>query len=326
MGNCAPKPKRSSPPPRRSSSPVPATMTFQLFGSESCPIAARIRISLSTSTPPSSSSPRNPQSSATPVLRCGSQSISGSADMILRYIDSTFHGPPSPAENGTDRSSAAAELRNAVALQHRSIERHLEGVSRWAEEIASGGGGGRIAAGRRYAELVEIMLEHAQMEERFLFPLLERAAEDRGLCGVAYGKHAKELPMMNGIKEDMKSVMAMGPKALCYLEAMLNLSQRLKTLQEHLQRALPERGKRTTTTTKHCREYWQRRRRNREMVGQSHGAHGGHTLSTPFPSSCVRPPPHESMKYIELLCKSIKDQQQLLLLLKSLITSLERER
>lgn len=67
-----------------------------------------------------------------------------------------------------------------MALQHRSIERHLEGVSRWAEVIASGGGGGRIAAGRRYAELVEIMLEHAQMEERFLFPLLERAAEDRG--------------------------------------------------------------------------------------------------------------------------------------------------
>ncbi|KAM0946197.1 putative hemerythrin, Thioredoxin-like superfamily [Dioscorea sansibarensis] len=248
MGNCAPKPKRSSPPRRRSKSPVPATMTFQLFGSESCPIAARIRISLLYKNSTFQFIPSESPILRHPVLRCGSQSISGSADMILRYIDSTFPGSPSFVENGIERSSVAAELGNAVGLQHRSIERHLEGVARWAEEIANGGGGGRSAAGRKYAELVEIMLEHAQMEERFLFPLLELAAEDRGtspphqsldpkavhlggLCGVAYEEHAKELPMMNGIKEDMKSVMAMGPKAPCYQEAMLNLSQRLKTLQ-----------------------------------------------------------------------------------------------
>ncbi|XP_039143807.1 uncharacterized protein LOC120280902 isoform X1 [Dioscorea cayenensis subsp. rotundata] len=326
MGNCAPKPKRSSPPPRRSSSPVPATMTFQLFGSESCPIAARIRISLLYKYSTFQFIPSESPILHHPVLRCGSQSISGSADMILRYIDSTFPGPPSPAENGTDRSSVAAELRNAVGLQHRSIEQHLEGVSRWAEEIASGGGGGRIAAGRRYAELVEIMLEHAQMEERFLFPLLEKAAEDRGLCGVAYGKHAKELPMMNGIKEDMKSVIAMGPKAPCYQEAMLNLSQRLKTLQEH------------------CKEHFQKEEREllpllntAESIGKEEGEETERWLdkvmelmevthSQLFPFFMSGLLPHESMKYIELLCKSIKDQQQLLLLLKSLITSLERER
>ncbi|KAJ0972716.1 hypothetical protein J5N97_020675 [Dioscorea zingiberensis] len=328
MGNCIPKSKRGSKSPAPASAPA-STMIIKLYGAESCPIAARIRIALLYKNSSFQFIPSESPILRFPTLLCGSQSISGSDDLILRYIDSRFPGSPSLGltGNGNEHSSVAAELGAVVALQHRSIERHLEGVEGWAADTNGGGGGGgrRSSAQKRYAELVEVMLEHAQMEERFLFPLLERAAEDQGLCGVRYGEHARELPMMNGIKEDMKSVMAMEPKAPCYKEAMLNLSQRLKTFQ------------------KHCKDHFQKEEREllpllntAERFGNEEGEETERWLDEVidlmetthsrlflfFMSGLL---PNEAMKYIQLLCKSIKDQKQLLMLLQSLITSLERK-
>nr|ACU20125.1 unknown [Glycine max] len=73
------------------------------------------------------------------------------------------------------------------------------------------------------------MMEHAQMEETILFPLFDKA--DRGLAKVAKEEHARDLPLMNGIKEVIKSVGVLDSGSPDYHEALCSLPTRLKSLQ-----------------------------------------------------------------------------------------------
>ena len=62
---------------------------------------------------------------------------------------------------------------------------------RWAEDLSTRGGRRTVDPsvgsprmelrkfGKNYSQLLEVMLEHAQMEEKVVFPVLERA--DRGM-------------------------------------------------------------------------------------------------------------------------------------------------
>lgn len=91
---------------------------------------------------------------------------------------------------------------------------------------------------RSYSQLLEMMLEHAQMEEKVVFPILERA--DRGLSKAANEEHARDLPIMNGIKEDIKSVGVLDSGSPNYQEALYNISSRLKKLQDHCKQHFEE--------------------------------------------------------------------------------------
>lgn len=51
-----------------------------------------------------------------------------------------------------------------------------------------------------------------------------------GLCKAVNEEHAKHLPIMNGIKEDIKSIGVLDSGTLIYQEALYNLSTRLKSL------------------------------------------------------------------------------------------------
>lgn len=51
-----------------------------------------------------------------------------------------------------------------------------------------------------------------------------------GVCKAANEEHARDLPMINGIKEDIKSLLVMEAGTPSYQEALVNLSLRLKTL------------------------------------------------------------------------------------------------
>ncbi|XP_022133544.1 uncharacterized protein LOC111006103 [Momordica charantia] len=114
---------------------------------------------------------------------------------------------------------------------------------RWAKDLAARGGRTAVDPavgtprmelrkfGRSYSQLLEVMLEHAQMEEKVLFPILEMA--DRGLCKASNEEHARDLPIMNGIKEDIKSTVVLDLGSFVCQEALSNLSKRLKLLQEH---------------------------------------------------------------------------------------------
>jgi hypothetical protein len=66
----------------------------------------------------------------------------------------------------------------------------VERLVRWAEDLATRGGKKAVDPkmgswkmevrkfGRSYSQLLDVMMEHAQMEERVLFPIFDRA--DRG--------------------------------------------------------------------------------------------------------------------------------------------------
>jgi iron-sulfur cluster repair protein YtfE (RIC family) len=66
----------------------------------------------------------------------------------------------------------------------------VERLVRWADDLATRGGKKAVDPkmgswkmevrkfGRSYSQLLDVMMEHAQMEERVLFPIFDRA--DRG--------------------------------------------------------------------------------------------------------------------------------------------------
>lgn len=130
--------------------------------------------------------------SDSPAIRIGTETISGSREMLLRYIDNRFPHPPlalSSRRVDDDETTSLVAVR-VVALQHKSVLWHLERMLRWAKDLATRGGRTTVDPavgtprmelrkfGKSYSQLLEVMLEHAQMEERVLFPILEKA--DRG--------------------------------------------------------------------------------------------------------------------------------------------------
>ena len=54
--------------------------------------------------------------------------------------------------------------------------------------------------------------------------------DDTGICKAANEEHARHLPIMNGIKEDIKSIGVLINGSPAYQEAFSNLSKRLKSL------------------------------------------------------------------------------------------------
>ncbi|XP_076957326.1 uncharacterized protein LOC143632786 [Bidens hawaiensis] len=177
----------------------------------------------------------------TPVIQYGSDVISGSSATILKYLDSKF---PKPVllSNWDTYNGTTPVVVTATVLQHKSLVWHLERMVRWAEDLAARGGrskGDRVMGsarmevkkyGKSYSQLLEVMLEHAQMEERLVFPILER--EDRGLTKSVNEEHARDLPLMNGIKEDVKTIIVLDSGSSSSQDALFTLFTRIKLLQE----------------------------------------------------------------------------------------------
>ena len=209
MGNCFAKPKKF--PPLPAPVPVPVTLgkpkkkstaeivphdhhsTVRLYGSPISSHTAYIRFALQHKGVPVRFTP---SISDPPLIEVGSERVSGTRESLLQYIESKFPNPPLVLKrcNGEEAKPWVVTL---TALQHRSMTWHVEKLLRWSEDLAArggkkrGGGGGidpRVGTprmevkkfGRSYSQLLELMLEHAQMEERVLFPILNSA--DPGLC------------------------------------------------------------------------------------------------------------------------------------------------
>ncbi|PKA67183.1 hypothetical protein AXF42_Ash004675 [Apostasia shenzhenica] len=317
MGNCSPKPMRR--PPKQSKPLVKASPpAVELHGSDSCPVACRIRVALLYKRV-AVEFVEAAGCAGVPFLRCGSEIMAGSEDSLLRQMDKRFGGPPAAApatEEGPwfAKEAAAAEV---VTLQHRSMLRHVEGMVRWAVKLAAEGGGedagglglrrGRAAEVRRmgkwYGELREIMLEHAQMEERLLFPALDRAA-DYEKCRTANEQHGRDLPIMNGVREDIKSLMAMDAESHLFAEALFNLSLRFKTLQEHCKQHFEEEEKELLpllevaegARREEGEEPWPADLWVEKVAAMMEATHG-----SLFPFFMAALLPHDAMRYVELV-------------------------
>ncbi|KAL0922867.1 hypothetical protein M5K25_006898 [Dendrobium thyrsiflorum] len=322
MGNCSPKPKRRS----RSSktladtSPPPA----QLHGSETSLIAWRIRVALLYKRVAVEFVECGDNE---PFLRCGSETVTGSEESLLRYIDNRYGGPPTDTATETEGRVMAAEV---IVVQHRSIQQHVEDMARWAAKMTAASGDewkGRAAEGRRmgklYGELVEIMLEHAQMEERFLFPILDRTA-DYDVCRTANEQHGRDLPLMNGIKEDLKSLIAIDVGGPLYKEALLNLSLRFRTLLEHCKQHFQEEERELlpllevaeSVMRKEGEEPWPPNRWVQQMMDLMEQTHS--RLFAFFAAGLF---PHEALRYVGLV--SGGDDQRAIAMLRAIAISID---
>nr|VDD57329.1 unnamed protein product [Brassica oleracea] len=182
-----------------------------------------------------------PSEDQKPTIQIGSEKTSGSQEALLRYIEEKFPEPRLMIWkfNLEGFDEATPPIVKAIWLHHRSMTWHVERMLRWSEDLAARGG--RRAAdpsvgtpkmeirkfAKSYTQLQELMLEHAQMEERILFPVLESV--DRGMCKSASAEHGRELPLMNGIKEYIKSIAVMD-SGICS-EELFSLASRFKSLQ-----------------------------------------------------------------------------------------------
>ncbi|KAF6171944.1 hypothetical protein GIB67_011841 [Kingdonia uniflora] len=170
--------------------------------------------------------------SDTTVLHYGADTVTGSIEAMMRYIDGRFPSPPLFfLANWCNNEGGIVSV---VMLQHRSMTGHIGKLVTWAMDLVTRGGGSvrrRTEVRklrRRYSELLEVMLEHAQMEKRIVFPTLER--DDRELSKATNEEHARDLPIMNGIKEYIKSIGVLEIEDSTYQDALFDLSTRLETL------------------------------------------------------------------------------------------------
>ncbi|XP_061363966.1 uncharacterized protein LOC133307472 [Gastrolobium bilobum] len=226
--------------------------TVRLYGSPKNILAAYIRFALLHKSVSLDFVPSNETATERVVgsdpdtqvtLQVGSEVVSGSRDTLLRFIDDRFPTPSlAAAGGGGGREEETTPLMVRVTrLQHESMLWHVERMVRWAEDLATRGGKKAVDPSvgtprmeirkfaRSYSELLEVLMEHAQMEETVLFPVFDKA--DRGLTKAAKEEHARDLPLMNGIQEVIKSVGVLDSGSPDYREALYTLSTRLKSLQ-----------------------------------------------------------------------------------------------
>lgn len=174
------------------------------------------------------------------TLQVGSESVTGSREKVLRFMEARFPNLVTAAGGVGVEEGKLPVMVTLTRLQHKSMLWHVERVLRWAEDLVKRGGKKAVDPSvgspkmeirkfaRSYSELLEVMMEHARMEETLLFPFFDRA--DRGLSKAAKEEHARDLPLMNGIKEIIKSVGVLDSGSPDFQEALYNLSARLKLL------------------------------------------------------------------------------------------------
>ncbi|CAK9205947.1 unnamed protein product [Sphagnum troendelagicum] len=232
-----------------------AKARVQLFGDHLCPFTLRVRIALQHKGVLVDSTWLAPTDLTTckfegicpdgklPVLQHGTHKLNGSTDSMLNYIEDAFSHPTLLAVGKTLLERAPPPITVMTVLQHRSILWQLDRLVQLADMLAVAKAEIRAGGSKRqgntqmqslwkgYGCLLELMQEHAQMEERVVFPALEVAAE--GVSEAVLGDHARDLPVMNGIRADMKGVMVMEQGSTDHLEALLALALRLRTLQAY---------------------------------------------------------------------------------------------
>ncbi|GAB4836273.1 hypothetical protein Ancab_001188 [Ancistrocladus abbreviatus] len=259
------------------------------------------------------------------TLQYRNETVSGSAETVLQYMEEKVPRPPLLTMDAEEEEAKPLQLVVKIAeLQHKSMKWHVERVVRWGMDLATRGGTTAVNPGvgtprmevrkfeKSYGKLLEIMLEHAQMEEKIIFPILQMA--DRGLCRSANEEHARDLPIMNGIKEDIKSVGALNAGTPTFREALYNLSARLEILQENCKEHFEEEEKLVfplMEATELTRE--QERRVINQCIDVMQGTHS--YLFAFFIEGLL---PHEAMQYLDLIM-NYDDRERVTLMLRTLV-------
>ncbi|XP_047974860.1 uncharacterized protein LOC125217080 [Salvia hispanica] len=249
MGNCLGTTKKSAAEIAPSELMKPAPV-IKLYGHPDSFATSHVRLALSYKPVTLQFVPSDAQENPTIMYR--NDVVTGSVEEILRYLDAKFPDPPVSAAGSVwgwcgEKTPAVVWV---VMLQHRSMGWHLERMEKWAEDMVARGGNARgdpsmgsprmevKKFAKSYSQLQQVLLEHAQMEEKVMFQILESA--DRGLCKSANEDHARDLPIMNGIKEEIKIIGVMNAGSPDYQEALGRLLSRLKKLKENCKQHFEE--------------------------------------------------------------------------------------
>ncbi|KAL6840099.1 hypothetical protein ACP4OV_029909 [Aristida adscensionis] len=317
----------------------------RVYGSDGCPVAWRLRVALLyKAAAPVHFTPSEAAPLGRPVLRLSAADpeACGAADELLRLVDARFEGkprvaPPERPRPASTSAAAAEEVAELVRLQHRSSERHLEGVAAKVAEMVKKGkksGKGRTTLegaevrrlGKWYGDAMEVMLEHARMEETLLFPDLQREGP-RGVCDKVNQQHGRHLPMMNGIKEDIKTLLTLELGSPLFHEVLVNLSVRLKALQDHTKEHFKEEENELLPRLEAVRRM---QREEGKVRDKSSSAWASEAISTMevthsklFPFFMTGLLPQEAMQYLDLTCRCTKNTRQLVCMLRSLAERLE---
>lgn len=320
----------------------------RVYGSDGCPVAWRLRVALLyKAAAPVHFTPSEAAPLGRPVLRLSAADpeLCGAADELLRHVDARFEGKPCvapperpPSARASLAAAAAEEVAEMVRLQHRSAERHLEGVAaKLAEMVKKGGkkaGKGRNVVegaevrrlGKWYGDAMEVMLEHARMEERVLFPDIQRASFP-GVCDKVQEQHGKHLPMMNGIKEDIKTLLTLELGSALFYEVLVNLSVRLKALQDHTKEHFKEEEKDMLPRLESVRRM---QREEGNVPDKSNSGWASEAMGTMemthsklFPFFMTGLMPQEAVQYLDLVCRCTKNTRHLVSILRSLAERLE---
>lgn len=213
-----------------------------------------------------------------------------------------------------------------ITLQHRSLNRHLTGLDRWVrDELTThveNGRKDRVRVGEWYGWLVDVMLEHAQMEETFLFPAFEKVCGS-DVCKKAIENHGRDLPMMNGIKEVIKMLSSVEVGTPFYREALSNLSVRLNKFQDHCKEHFEEEEKKLLPLLQEA-EMARRHEGNgpwsslvwaNNVMNLMEKTHSDQL----FPFLIAGLSPNEAVQYIDIMCRCANDDLKLLPVLHSVI-------
>ncbi|GJN17084.1 hypothetical protein PR202_gb04124 [Eleusine coracana subsp. coracana] len=321
----------------------------RVYGSDGCPVSWRLRVSLLyKAVAPVHFTPSEAAPLGRPVLRLSAadQEVSGPAEELLRLVDARFEGkprvaPPERPRPASTSAAAAEEVAELVRLQHRSAERHLEGVAAKVAEMVKKGkkmGKGRNYVegaevrrlGKWYGDAMEVMLEHARMEETLIFPDLQRAAHP-GVCDKVNEQHGRHLPMMNGIKEDIKTLLTLELGSPLFHEVLVNLSVRLsgcsKRWQDHTKEHFKEEENELLPRLEEVRRM---QREEGKVSDKSSSAWASEAIGTMevthsklFPFFMTGLLPQEAVQYLDLVCRCIKNTRHLVSMLRSLAERLE---
>lgn len=259
-----------------------------------------------------------------PVMQLQDEVMTGNLETMMSFLDMKFPEPRLRSGVSGLLDDTTPLVVWVVILQHRSMLWHLERMVRWGGDLVARGGKARgdpvmgtprmevRKFGRSYSQLFEVMLEHAQMEEKLVFPILERA--DRGLCKAANEDHARDLPMMNGIKEDIKSVGVLDSGTAIFQEALSSLSDRLKKLKDHCKEHF-HREERELLSLMEATEM--RKDEQERILGQCFEVmHGTHTHLFRFFMEGLLP--HDAIHYLDMITQA-KDKNRVTSMLLGLV-------
>ncbi|ESQ45046.1 hypothetical protein EUTSA_v10010495mg [Eutrema salsugineum] len=250
-----------------------------------------------------------PSEDQKPTIQVGSETVSGSQEVLLRYIEEKFPEPRLMIWkfNLEGFDEATPLIVRTIWLQHRSMLWHIARMLRWSEDLAARGGRRAVDPSvgtpkmeirkfaKSYTQLQELMVEHAQMEERILFPVLESV--DRGMCKSANEEHGRELPLMNGIKEYIKSI-AVLDSGICS-EEFFSLASRFKSLQVMCKAHFEEEEKELLPMVEAAE---MGKEKQKKLMNQSLEVMRG-THSDLFDFLLEGLTPQEAMQYLDLLMK-----------------------